>query len=311
LRVPESVRAPHPAVAVPVLVALELAVTAALGHGQGWPHSAGRVLVAGVLLTAQMLLLYAVAHVIGGRGPAVAAGLLLALVPVVLAKRYFIIGGGGIDYKTVYRHEVLPTEVGLVDRTALVAACLLLLSAWLALARTPLPAWAGSGLAGLAAAAAAVTEPHVWPALAAPVLAAAFARRVPAVAAAAAGAGCGLIALALFRHVPHVPFGWHSMGITLGGVREFTWSRRLLEYLPLAGLIGLARRSAPAAGFFGALLVAVVILPLSRNHDFTAYLLSIVPGLPVYMLLTASIGFLVPRRRIAPAPAAQPVSTRQ
>jgi hypothetical protein len=104
LRVPESIRAPHPAVAVPVLVALELVVTAALGHGQGWPDSAGRVLVAGILLTTQMLLLYAVAYVIGGRGPAAAAGLLLALVPVVLAKRYFIIGGGGIDYKTVYRH---------------------------------------------------------------------------------------------------------------------------------------------------------------------------------------------------------------
>ena len=48
-------------------------------------------------------------------------------------------------------------------------------------------------------------------------------------------------------------------------MREFSWSRRLLEYLPLAGVVGLARRSGAAAAFFGEIgLVALVILPLSR-----------------------------------------------
>jgi hypothetical protein len=261
--------------AVAALIALQLVVAVALGHGQGWPHSGGRVAVAALLLVLQVALLYAVVELLGGFATAVAAGLVLVLVPVILYKRYLIIGGGGTDYKTVYRH-------------------LLLASAWLALARTRLPLWSTAALAGAAAGAAALASPHTWLALAAPAAAALAARRPAAAGAAAATAAAGLVALALFRHVPHVPFGWHSMGITLGGIREFTWSRRLLEYLPLAGLIGLARRSAPAAAFFGVTLVALVILPLARNHDVTAYLLSIVPGLPTYMLLAASLGFLVP-----------------
>ena len=110
-------------------------------------------------------------------------------------------------------------------------------------------------------------------------------------------AGAGLVALALFRDVPHVAFGWHQMGQSLDSVREFSWSRRVLEYLPLAGVVGLSRRSAAAAAFFGVVLVALVILPLSRPLGLTGYLLAIVPGVPVYWLLTACIPFLVPRVR--------------
>src|SRR4029079_1193553 len=102
-------------------------------------------------------------------------------------------------------------------------------------------------------------------------------------------------ALALFRDLPHVAFGWHQMGQSLDSVREFSWSRRVLEYLPLAGFVGLARRPARAAGFFGILLLALVILPLSRPLGLTGYLLAMVPGAPVYWLLTACIPFLVPR----------------
>jgi hypothetical protein len=67
--------------------------------------------------------------------------------------------------------------------------------------------------------------------------------------------------------------------------------------LPLAGFVGLARRFAPAAAFFGVALLAVVIFPLARPIDLTTYLLAIVPGLPVYWLLAASIPYLVPHAR--------------
>ena len=309
MRLRERVASVPPFVAVPVVVVVELAATAALGRGQGWPGGAGHVLVSALLLAAEAVLVYCAAYLVGGRGPALAAGLLLALVPVVLAERYFVTGGGGIDYRAVYRHQVLPAEAGLSGRSAVVSACLFLLAGCLALARTRLPGWAMLGLSGAAAAAAAVVYPRAWIGLAAPVAAAVVRRAPAAVAAAAAGAGIGLLALVLFRHVPHVAFGWHSMGITLGGVREFTWSRRLLEYLPLAGVVGLALRSPPAAAFFGVLLVALVILPLAQTHDLTAYLISIVPGLPVYVLLTASIGFLVPRSRAGRAAAARAPAT--
>ena len=198
---------------------------------------------------------------------------------------------------------MLPTAFGLTARGGIGAACLLLASAWLVLAHTRAPVWSATmGLGGGAAAAAALVDPHVWPALAAPVLAAAWTRRPAGAGAALASAGAGLIALVVFRNAPHVPLGWHRMGITLDSVREYSWSRRILEYLPLGGFVGLARRSARAAAFFGPVLLALVIFPLARPIDLTTYLLAIVPGLPVYWLLAASIPFLVPRAQTNVSP---------
>ena len=298
-----------PAVVVPVLVVLQLLAVVALGHGQGWNYSHRDEAIAAVLLAIEVGLLYAVALLIGGRVFALGAVLLWIAGPVVLAKRYFIVGGPNLDYKTVYRHDVLPTAFGLTARGGIVAACLLLASAWLVLARTRAPVWVTMGLGGGAAAAAVLVYPRAWPALAAPVLVAFAVRRPAAIAAAVATAGAGLVALALFRHVPHIPHGWHRMGLTLDNIREYSWSRRVLEYLPIAGFVGLARRSAPAAAFFGAALVAVVILPAGRPLGITEYLLAIVPGLPVYWLLAASIHYALPRRRTATSPAASTAAT--
>jgi hypothetical protein len=301
-----ALEAVPPLAAVPALAVLQLLAVAALAHGQGWQRTHGDELLAAVLLAAQMVLLYAVAHVVAGRTAALGAGLLFVAAPVILAKRYFISGGGTppVDYRIVYRHEVLPTAFGLSGRAGLAAACLVLLSAWLVLARTPAPAWAAAALSGAAAGGAALASPRAWPVLAAPALAALAARRPRAAAAALGTAAAGLVLLALFRHVPHVPLGWHRMGVTTDSIREFAWSRRVLEYLPLAGLVGLARRSAPAGVFFGVALLALVIFPLARPLDLTGYLLAIVPGLPVYWLLAASLPGLVPhaRPRRAPAP---------
>jgi hypothetical protein len=287
---------PPPAAAV-LLVVLQLLAATALGRGQGWSPSSEDKLLAAALLAVQIVLVYAVVLLVSGRVAALFAGLVLVAGPVVLAERYFVSGGGTppIDYRTVYRHDVLPTAFGLTHRSGLIAASLMLASAWFVLARTRLPDWSTAALGGAAAAAAVLVYPRAWLALAAPVAATLLARRATASAAALVTVAAGLVALALFRDVPHVAFGWHQMGQSLDSVREFSWSRRVLEYLPLAGLVGLARRSTPAAGFFGVLLLALVILPLSRPLGLTGYLLAMVPGAPVYWLLTASIPFLVPR----------------
>jgi hypothetical protein len=300
-----ALAAPPPVVAAAVLVVLQLLAAVALAHGQGWGYSHRDEALAGCLLAVEIILLYAVALEIAGRIFALGATLLFIVAPVILAKRYFILGGGGIDYRTVYRHDVLPTVFGLTARAGIGAACLLLASAWLVLARTTrAPRWLTMGLGGAAAAGAALVDPHVWPALAAPVVAAAWTRRPAVVGAAVASAGLGLVALVVFRNAPHVPLGWHRMGITLDSVREYSWSRRILEYLPLGGFVGLARRWAPAAAFCGAAVLATVIFPLARQINLTQYLLVIVPGLPVYWLLAASIPFLVPhtRRSVSPSP---------
>jgi hypothetical protein len=296
-----AVEAVPPLVAVAVLVALQVVAAASLGRGQGWHHSTGSAALAGLLLAAEVALVYGVVDLVAGRAPALFAGLVLVAGPVILARRYFQSGGGTppIDYRTVYRHDVLPTEFGLVHRSGLVAACLLLGSAWLVLLRTRLPVWSTAALGGAAAAASALVFPHAWLAVTAPVAATIVMRDARAVGATLVTAAVGVAALAVFRHVPHVAFGWHQAGQSLDSVREFSWSRRLLEYLPLAGVVGLARRSGPAAAFFAVVLLTTVILPLSRPLDLTAYLLVIVPGVPVYWLLTACIPFLVPRARAA------------
>jgi hypothetical protein len=306
-----AVEAVPPLVAVPVLVALQLVAAASLGRGQGWQHSTGSAALAASLLAAELALVYGVMDLVAGRAAALFAGLVLVAGPVILARRYFQSGGGipPIDYRNVYRHDVLPTEFGLVHRSGLVAACLLLGSAWLVLLRTRLPVWSTAALGGAAAATAALVFPRAWLAVAAPVAATVVMRNARAVGATLVTAAVGVAALAVFRHVPHVAFGWHQMGQSLDSVREFSWSRRLLEYLPLAGVVGLSRRSGPAAAFFAVVLVTTVILPLSRPLDLTAYLLVIVPGMPVYWLLTASIPFLVPRSRTHVAAESGPVAT--
>ena len=295
-----------PVGAAAFLVVLQLVAAARLGHGQGWHASTGDEVLAACLLALQMVLVYAIVDLVAGRGAALFAGLVLVLGPVVLARRYFISGGGTppIDYRTVYRHDVLPTVFGVTARSALLAGCLLLASALLMVVRTRLPVWTTAALGGAAAVAAVLVYPRAWVALAAPLAAALAARQAKAIAATLVTGALGLAALALFRHVPHVAFGWHQSGRTLDNVREFTWSRRILEYLPLAGLVALARRSGPAAAFFAVELLAVVILPLSRPLGLTEYLLAIVPGTAVYWLLTACIPFLVPRPRAVRSPAA-------
>ena len=95
---------------------------------------------------------------------------------------------------------------------------------------------AGAG-AGAAAGAAALAHPRVWPALAAPVLALAVARRPRRRSLCGRGRWSRWArALALFRDVPGIHPGWHTIGQNIDQFREFSWSRRVLEYLPLAGL---------------------------------------------------------------------------
>ena len=114
------------------------------------------------------------------------------------------------------------------------------------------------------------------------------------------------MALALFRHVPGIHPGWHTIGFNLDRFREFSWSRRVLEYLPLAGLVGLAIRHRPGFAFFGWLLLTVILFPLGRELPLEQLMVTLVPGYAVYALLTASIVLLVPKRR--PATAAAPVT---
>ena len=80
-------------------------------------------------------------------------------------------------------------------------------------------------------------------------------------------------------------------------LREYFWSARLLEWAPIAGTVGVARRSPPLAGllatWFGVFLLVKGTTPLSTVSS-GSFFRFVMPGFPAYFLLGVSILLLVP-----------------
>ena len=101
----------------------------------------------------------------------------------------------------------------------------------------------------------------------------------------------------------------------MSGLREFTWSARVLQFLPLAGAVAVARRSVPAAGLFLGWMLGYVVVKGAADVatvESGSYWRLIMPGLPAFVLLTASVPLLVPTfldrmgPRLAPLPGRRP-----
>ena len=101
----------------------------------------------------------------------------------------------------------------------------------------------------------------------------------------------------------------------MSNLREFTWSARVIQWLPLAGALAVARRSIPAAALLLAWLLGFVVVKGAADVatvESGSYWRLIMPGLPAFVLLAAAIPLLVPtlsRRlgeRLAPRPARRP-----
>jgi hypothetical protein len=282
------------------IVAANLVVAVALVHSSSFELTARSALAGALLATAEIVLIAAAAYSYGGPRLAVGAAGVWVAAPLVLVGRYF-----RSDFRPQYHDGVLPVAYGFHARAGTIAACLVLISVALSLRAAGRLAVATA--AGAAVGAAALVDPRVWPAFLAPALCLAVGRRPrEAALAGIAGALVGVAGLAVFRDLPALPLHWHQMGTSLASIREYSWSVRLLEYLPLAGLVGAARRSAPAAAALGWLLLTLVILPLGRSLSVIDLLVSFVPGLPVYALLVASLPYLVPRRYGSPAAVVTP-----
>lgn len=200
-------------------------------------------------------------------------------------------------FRDTYVDRVLPEAVGIADSGAFAAGALLVVSAALLLhalsSRRPLPA----ALAGLVAGAAALAEPSAVLFLAGPALACALALRLSAAAAFAAGAAGPVAAVALWRGGGWIDVSWGAFDANMAGLREYLWSNRLLQWLPVAGAIGLLRRSLPAAGllagWFGAFALSEGASPDLAVRD-GSFLVAFVPALPAFSLLLASVPLLVP-----------------
>ena len=89
-------------------------------------------------------------------------------------------------------------------------------------------------------------------------------------------------------------FSWSALNLSLSRVREVGWSVRVVEYLPLAGLVGAALRRSRAALPLAWILLAAVVWPLGRDRGLLRDAIVVVPGLPAYAVLVGCLALLVP-----------------
>ncbi|MFN2468548.1 MAG: hypothetical protein ABR521_10530 [Gaiellaceae bacterium] len=235
---------------------------------------------------------YRLAAVLGGHRLGAFAGFVWVAAPFAVIPLY------DPRYRFRYQEEILPRAVGLTESGEFPAMVLLLVAALFvvrALRGGSVRAAVAAGMAGTAAmvdAAALLLVPAALAALVAarrPRQAGTFALGLaPAlVVVLARGTGKGLEA-----------GSWDDLAHNFIFVREFFYSLRVLEWLPIAGAIAIARRSPPAAVLVAGWFFAFLAIQGSSSDvlDGSFYRVML-PALPAYCLLAASIPLLAPAPR--------------
>jgi hypothetical protein len=96
----------------------------------------------------------------------------------------------------------------------------------------------------------------------------------------------------------YVNINWHNLSTNLDGLREFFWSVRVLEWIPFAGAVAVARRSVPLALFLSTWFWAFLILKGSADQstvDSGSFFRFVLPAMPAFMLLAAALPLLLPK----------------
>ncbi len=226
---------------------------------------------------------------VGGRAIGLLSALLLALMPA-LGVLYAL-----ASYRDIYVDRVLPEAAGIAAGGRFPAGALSLVAGALAvrgLAAGPRVAV----LAGVVAGLAALVHPSGALVLVGIGVAYAVAWRPRDGALLALGAAPGVV-LAAVAYGIALDVSWDAFTGNMTGLREYLWSNRLLQWLPLAGAIGAARGSVPVAcllaGWFGAFAFVYGASPHLGAED-GSYLVAFVPALPAFSLLVACVPMLVP-----------------
>ena len=160
---------------------------------------------------------------------------------------------------TIVRDHVLPLVLGLTAEPAFPAAVALVSSAALIATSLDRRTLTGAAFAGLVAGAAVAIEPRSLLFLGAAAGAYVAARRVPEAVTFALALAPAVLAVVLWQRVRspaptlsrYGPVDWGQFTGNMEGLREYFWSQRLLQWLPLAGAIAVARRSVPLALLIG------------------------------------------------------------
>lgn len=278
--------------AAPLVALVWLAALVAAASADGYDSAPVWLLLVNqlVLAPAAVVATLSLGSAVGGRAVALLAALLLALLAPLGA--FYALSG----YRDTYVDRVLPEAAGIASGGRFAAGALSLVAA--ALAATALRAADRRAvvLAGLAAGGASLAHPGGVLVLAGIALAAAVSVRPVEGALMAAAAAPG-VALAAVVHGIGLDVSWEAFTGSMTGLREYLWSNRLLQWLPVAGVIGAMRGSPPVAALVGGWFAAfAVVYGASPNlpTDDGSYLVAFVPALPALCLLVASVPLLVP-----------------
>jgi hypothetical protein len=95
----------------------------------------------------------------------------------------------------------------------------------------------------------------------------------------------------------------------MAGLREYFWSHRVLQWIPVAGVIAVARCSLPAALALGGWLGGYVLFRAAQpgiGVEDGELFRALLPAFPAYVLLAASLPLLVPTLAARLGPLARP-----
>jgi hypothetical protein len=275
----------------------------------------GALVLLQVLVLAPLALLAVVGAVtrLGGRALGAFAGAVWIGLPLLVYHE------ADFRYRPVLLHDVLPTLFGLAESTAFPTLVALAAAGYFAVRALGSRDTRDAVLTGLAVSVGLAVSGVALAAVPGFLAALAFVRRPRLVGAAAAAMAPGLVAFGLWHaHAPHAEapvlhFDWTQFHHNVVGFREYFWSLRIVEWLPIAGTIALCRRSFAAALAFGGWFWLTVLLrgavpgtffttdSLNPSGQFVVLLL---PAFPALVVLTGSLPLLVPRlpARLAPFP---------
>ncbi|MES1255343.1 MAG: hypothetical protein ABUS56_07045, partial [Acidobacteriota bacterium] len=274
-----------------------------------------------VLLPIALLAIYGIGRQIAGRVFGYWTAALWIVVPLI-GIRYTDAG-----YHQRYTEALLPQTFGLTAMADLPATVAVLVSGYFCVRALASRLGADATAAGLAAGAAIAIKPSAALYLAGPALAFIAARNGRLALTFAAGLAPAVIALAFvkwrgFGYLPvlhsaagvrlaaghavplaagglgkYLHFNWQVFTGQLDQVREHFWSARLIEWLVVAGAIGVVIRSRR----YGALIVgwfaATVLIKTGSGRggiEGGNLLRLLMPAYPAFIVMLASLPFLVP-----------------
>lgn len=228
-------------------------------------------------------------------------------------------------YHDRYVDQFLPLPLGLTAMADYVSTVCLLASAVFTVRAVDTRDRSTAAVAGLLFGFAVLMKPSSLIYAAAPVLLLLAARRWRELVVAGAAVVPAVVALAVWKYrgygyLPafayqetHVALGpdtltspvekyvdidWGAIDENMDGLREFFWSVRVLQWLPFAGAIAVARRSVPLALFLSAWFWAFFVVKGSSAEatvDSGSFFRFLLPAMPALLLLAASVPLLFPK----------------